>query len=58
MEEYISDVAGRVDENSTERPSDYYDEEGLLWCGVCKERKSLWLVKPILLQRQSLPMAM
>ena len=39
MEEYISDVAGRVEENSTERPSDYYDEEGLLWCGVCKERK-------------------
>ena len=39
MEEYISDVAGRVEENSTDRPSDYYDEEGLLWCGVCKERK-------------------
>lgn len=39
MEGYISDIAGRVEENSTERPSDYYDEEGLLWCGVCKERK-------------------
>lgn len=39
MEGYISDIAGRLEENSTERPSDYYDEEGLLWCGVCKERK-------------------
>lgn len=39
MKEYISGVAGRVVKNFTERPLDYYDEEDLLWCGVCKESK-------------------
>ena len=39
MEEFISDIADRVEENSTKRPSDYYDEDGLLRCGICKMRK-------------------
>ena len=39
MEDLIFDIADRVAENSTERPSDYYDEEGLLRCGICKMRK-------------------
>lgn len=30
MEDYISDIAGRVEGNSMEIPSDYYDEESLL----------------------------
>lgn len=39
VEDLIFDIADRVAENSTERPSDYYDEEGLLRCGTCKMRK-------------------
>ena len=39
VEDLIFDIADRVAENSTERPSDYYDEEGLLRCGICKMRK-------------------
>ncbi len=39
VEDIISDIAGRVEENSTRRPTDYYDEDGLRRCGVCKERK-------------------
>lgn len=39
VEDLIFDIADNVAENSTERPSDYYDEEGLLRCGICKMRK-------------------
>lgn len=39
VEDLIFDIADKVTENSTERPSDYYDEEGLLRCGTCKMRK-------------------
>ena len=39
VEDLIFDITDRLAENSTERPSDYYDEEGLLRCGICKMRK-------------------
>ncbi len=39
IEEHITDIAGKVEENANKRPSDYYDEEGFLRCGICGERK-------------------
>lgn len=39
MEDTIMDIADCVMENRTDRPSDYFDEKGLRWCGVCHERK-------------------
>ncbi len=39
MEDMITDIADRVRENRSDRPSDYFDEKGLRWCGICHERK-------------------
>ena len=39
MEDMITEIAGRVQGNRIEGPADYFDEQGLRWCGICGERK-------------------